>query len=91
MNGIMLQGTSSDVGKSFIATLFCRLLVQDGIKTVPFKSQNMSNNSYVTADGLEIGKVQGVQAETAKDDELTVQQKPPLDWVKIREIIGLPL
>ncbi|MDG5471138.1 cobyric acid synthase [Jeotgalibacillus sp. ET6] len=66
MKGIMLQGTSSDVGKSLIAALFCRLLVQDGIKTVPFKSQNMSNNSYVTADGLEIGRAQGVQAEAAR-------------------------
>ncbi|WP_227394505.1 cobyric acid synthase [Jeotgalibacillus aurantiacus] len=66
MKGIMLQGTSSDVGKSLIATLFCRILSDEGIRVAPFKSQNMSNNSYVTKDGLEIGRAQGIQAEAAR-------------------------
>jgi len=62
---LMIQGTSSDAGKSAIATAFCRIFAQDGHKTAPFKSQNMSLNSYVTPDGKEIGRAQGVQAEAA--------------------------
>jgi adenosylcobyric acid synthase len=61
----MIQGTSSDAGKSFVATALCRLLLQKGYQPVPFKPQNVSNNSYVTADGKEIGRAQGLQAEAA--------------------------
>lgn len=66
MKGIMIQGTSSDSGKSFIATAFCRIFSNMGFSVCPFKSQNMSNNSYVTRDGCEIGRAQGVQAEAAR-------------------------
>jgi len=62
---LMIQGTTSDAGKSVIATAFCRIFAQDGHKTAPFKSQNMALNSYVTLDGKEIGRSQGIQAEAA--------------------------
>ncbi|WP_163102378.1 cobyric acid synthase [Peribacillus alkalitolerans] len=65
MKGVMLQGTASDVGKSLITTALCKIFHDWGYKTSPFKSQNMSNNSYVTVDGKEIGRAQGVQAEAA--------------------------
>lgn len=62
---IMIQGTGSYVGKSIITAALCRILRQDGYRVAPFKSQNMALNSYVTKDGLEIGRAQVVQAEAA--------------------------
>lgn len=63
---IAVLGTGSDVGKSIIAAAICRLLVDNGITTAPFKAQNMSNNSGITPEGLEMGRAQIVQAEAAR-------------------------
>ena len=62
---IMIQGTMSNAGKSLIAAALCRIFTQDGYKTAPFKSQNMALNSFITRDGLEMGRAQVVQAEAA--------------------------
>lgn len=62
---LMILGTASTVGKSIMTAAFCRIFKQDGYKTAPFKSQNMALNSYVTKDGLEMGRAQVVQAEAA--------------------------
>ena len=62
---IMVQGTMSNAGKSLVAAGLCRVFRQDGFKVCPFKSQNMALNSYVTEDGLEMGRAQVMQAEAA--------------------------
>lgn len=62
---IMLQGTSSHVGKSIVTTALCRIFRQNGEAVVPFKAQNMALNSYVTKNGEEMGRAQVAQAEAA--------------------------
>lgn len=91
---IMIQGTHSDAGKSVISTALCRIFSNEGYKTAPFKSQNMALNSYITLDGKEIGRAQGVQAEAARTIATTdmnpILIKPSRDYEAQIVVHGKP-
>ena len=73
----MVQGTMSNSGKSFLVAGLCRVLKRKGFKVAPFKSQNMALNSYITKEGMEMGRAQVMQAEAAGISP-TVEMNPIL-------------
>lgn len=92
---LMIQGTMSNAGKSLIVSAICRYLMRQGYKVAPFKSQNMALNSFVTADGAEMGRAQAVQAEASgKSPDVRMNPvllKPATDTGSQVIVMGKPI
>lgn len=92
---IMIQGTMSNAGKSLLAAGLCRIFKQDGYRVAPFKSQNMALNSYITKEGLEMGRAQVVQAQAAGCEPLVdmnpILLKPSSDVGSQVIVRGVPI
>jgi len=92
---VAVFGTGSDVGKSVVVAALCRIFSDLGVRVAPFKAQNMSNNSYVTPEGGEMGRAQIVQAEAAHIaphvDMNPVLLKPSTDTGSQVVLYGQPL
>jgi adenosylcobyric acid synthase len=94
VTSLLVAGTTSDAGKSVLTTALCRAFVRRGLSVAPFKAQNMSNNSMVTADGAEIGRAQWVQAVAARAEPDSAMNpvllKPGSDLVSHVVVRGRP-
>lgn len=95
MRGLLVAGTTSDAGKSVVTAGLCRWLARRGVKVAPFKAQNMSLNSMVTADGAEIGRAQFMQAQAAGVEPRAVMNpvllKPGSDRRSQVVVLGRPV
>ncbi|MDL4817847.1 cobyric acid synthase [Actinomadura opuntiae] len=95
MSGLLVAGTTSDAGKSVVTAGLCRWLARRGVKVAPFKAQNMSLNSMVTADGAEIGRAQYMQAQAAGVEPRAVMNpvllKPGSDRRSQVVVLGRPV
>lgn len=92
---IMIQGTMSNAGKSLLTAGLCRIFKEDGYRTAPFKSQNMALNSFITKEGLEMGRAQVVQAQAAGIEPSAVMNpillKPSSDTGSQVIVNGIPI
>jgi adenosylcobyric acid synthase len=93
--GLLVAGTTSDAGKSVVTAGICRWLARKGVRVAPFKAQNMSLNSFVTADGAEIGRAQAMQAAAARVEPSALMNpvllKPGSDRTSQVVLLGRPV